>query len=273
MLFIERKLFNETTTSTLKKFQIKALIALTLMSGGFISQPASALGLSTFRIYLDQSNREYNFIVFNRDGYQQDCQVYLRHYQIDDAGNKTLLDDNEIPSQSAKGLLRFSPKRFKLDNGESQSIRFQMRRKANQPVGEFRSYLSLDCGMSEEALKAQSDQSVLLQPKLRHNIPIIVRTGDIDVNVSIDNVQLNGKSAVNGRLSKNGNRSVYGDIELIDVRDNSVIAKKPLASIHVESKYYDFTLSTRNVDPKFLKLRFIEDKAVGGDKIIETSVL
>ena len=260
--------FKNSNITWLKLIFPSALFCLFFI---FFSIKSQALGLSTFRIYLDNAQREYNFVVYNKEIYKQNCKMNLRHYNIDENGQKTVYEGDNLPKFSAKKFIRFSPKRFEIGSGQAQNVRFQMRRKANQQSHEYRSYLSLDCAVAESEQKNYA-KSATLEPKLRHNIPIIVRTGKVDINVSFKNIKVN-KASVSATLTKDGGRSIYGDVHLIDKRNGKILSTRPRIGIHLEAKNSKQTLATHDIPLKYLQLRFIEDPDFGGNKMVEIDVL
>ncbi|WP_448567976.1 hypothetical protein [Thalassotalea ganghwensis] len=231
-----------------------------------------ALGLSTFRIYLDPTTREYNFVVYNKDPYQQNCKMYLRHYDFNEYGKSNLRTSKELPELSAKDKIRFSPKRFSVPAGESQTVRFQMRRSPNEKAIEYRSYLTLDCAFSKADMAKIAKNKTSLAPRLRHNIPVIARTGDIEAKLSFAEKTIN-QNSINVTVEKNGARSTFGRLALIDIRNNEVVSSLPQVSIQREAKYHKATLGFTDQDPKFLKIVYQEIEGYGGNITIESPVL
>lgn len=237
-----------------------------------VSFENSALGLSTFRIYLDFDHREKSFIVYNKDAYSQRCQLSLRHFVYDEVGGMEPYEGEKLPALSAKKIIKFSPKKFRIDPGKAQAVRFMVRRKANVEAKEYRSYLSVTCIFDDEDVKNASSNEARIMPTLRHNVPIIVRTGDIPVEINFSDMSIL-KDTLTLNLNRLGQRSIYGHIEVVDIRNDKVIAHKNQVSMHIETKTKTFTFNIMNTPAESIKLRFIEDEALSGNNLIETKVL
>jgi len=236
-----------------------------------LSNASFAIGLSTYRIYLDNEHREQNFFVYNRDAFPQDCKIKMRYYSFDKLGKMTVLKDEKKPDWAADKFVRFSPKSFQVGSGQSQAVRFKLRRKSKAEVKEYRSYISLDCELVASVEERKLKGNVQLVPKLRHNVPLIIRTGKIDVELAFANISVN-KGTVNFKLTKKGKRSTYGIIRLVDRTSQKVIAEQKAVSLHMETEEMTMSFSTKNIPVENLILRFIEDEALSGNKVIEEKV-
>ncbi|MCP4321444.1 MAG: hypothetical protein GY787_06270 [Alteromonadales bacterium] len=234
-------------------------ILLTLVS--FESQ---AIHISAFRIYLDDNQRQSTFTLSNSETISQECNLFLRHYNYDEQGKIVRYEGEKPQENSAKDWLRFSPKHFILTPTNSQKVRFKLRRKAKAQSGEYRSFLVVDCG----AKNVETEEHLInIKPKLIHNVPIIARIGNLKVDVMFSDIIVNN-NVVNFKLNRQGNRSIYGDIELINKKTEQKIAYQKGLSIYPESSHSNFSLSTQGINPKELQLRFIENTNFGGDKVI-----
>jgi hypothetical protein len=254
-------------TNIVKKHLVLAMLVLNLM---LLTSTASAIGLSSFRVYLDFDKREHNFMVYNRDPFTQHCQLFLRHYLENDKGNLILDESDILPQNSVEPWLRFSPRKFSVAPGQAQTVRFKLRRKANVVPAEYHSHMAVDCEFDKDEYDeytAQSEDVVQLVPRLRHNIPVIVRTGKLDVDISFSDLIVKGNQ-LSLVLNRRGQRSIFGDLELVDTRSDKVISNKPKVSLYENTKE-SFNLVTDDTPVKYLKLRFIENTEFGGEKVIE----
>tara|TARA_R110000868_G_scaffold247234_1_gene503723 strand:- start:376 stop:1074 length:699 start_codon:yes stop_codon:yes gene_type:complete len=230
-----------------------------------------ALGLSTFRIHLDYEHRNSNFVIYSKDTYTQHCSLFLRHYEVKDDASLVALEDGVLPDNAADEFVKFSPKTFSLSPGQAQSVKFQMRRKANVEPNEYRAHLSVDCSFDIEELKLNNEAQVSLAPRIRHNVPIIVRTGKLDATVNFTDFKFNG-DIVEMEIERQGNRSVYGNIDLVDSRSNKVIDKNQQFTMYPETQKRRIKMATKGIDPKYLMVRFIEDMEFEGNIKIEQAV-
>ncbi len=240
-----------------------------LLLGGLISLPSHAIHLSTFRIYVDQDKREESFVIFSRDGSTQSCNLGIRHYDYDEYGEMTPYQGVDKPKHSALDWIRYSPKRFTLSPTNTQTVRFTLRRKAKAQAAEYRSYLVVDC---EEIDPNTSKRLITVKPKLMHNIPIIVRTKKLNAKVGFDNFILKDDE-LTFDLVRTGDRSVYGDLELINRKNKEIIRSIKGNSIYTETKQKQFSIKTGGLDMKNLTLRFNDLEQYGGTGITEQNVL
>ena len=150
-----------------KQKMVSGLIALSCI---FCSLSVQSIGLSTFRIYLDQKNSDSTFTIYNRDTLPQDCKLNFIYYKFDVNGKMSPLSKDEaLPANNAHDRVRFSPKNFILSPANSQTVKFTLRRRANESPQEYRSYVAIDCGVE---IKLNADNNVAdrgqiaLTPKL-----------------------------------------------------------------------------------------------------------
>lgn len=230
-----------------------------------------AIHISAYRILLDDEKRNAEFMVSNSDLIEQDCKIVLKHYYTDNNGQVLDYKDNQQPDNSAKPWLRYSPRKFVLTPRNKQTIRFSMRRKPNSSSNEYRSFVSVDCTPVKGT--ASNNQLISFAPKIVHTVPLILRVGDVEAQVGISDPTVSIRGLVSFRLMREGNRSVYGNIELIDNTTNEVVSTIKGTSVFAENEYRALTLPLRGKDPKNLSVRFIEDKHLSGDIVAEKRVM
>ena len=254
-------------TRTLVPSFSKLLFVCSVLSLSFVDH-ASAVGLSSFRIYLDSDHRSSTFRVYNQQVDPQNCALSLIHHVYDELGEMTTLPESEIPKNSAKDWIRFSPKTFSLSAANSQTVRFTLRRRANAEPGEFRAYLAVDCGPE---LGANTDGLISIKPKLIHNIPIIVRIGELSAEIDFADIRVDEHN-VQFTITRKGRRSVFGNLALINSQTDEIVTEQKSVSIYTESKKVSFTLPTKGVPVEELKLRFKEVPAFGGELLLEKAL-
>lgn len=238
-----------------------------------LSLPTWGIGLSAFRIYMDQDQRDATFTVYNRDTLPQDCSLKFKYYQFDSLGNMSVLPtDAAMPGNSAENWVRFSPRNFLLSPANAQTIKFSMRRKANAQPKEYRSYVVIDCGVEEKiSEKNNQDGPIRVSPKLLHNVPLIVRTGELQANVTFDNIKVEN-GALSFDLLRTGNRSVFGDLKLVEKGSDKVISELKMLSIYTETSKKAQRLSLDGHQPQDVQIQFIEDQRYGGSLNIKQDV-
>lgn len=128
--------------------------------------------------------------------------------------------------QFADGMVRFSPRQVTIAAGSSQVVRLQLRKPADLAPGEYRSHLQIDrvaeasgnSSVEAVAQRGAKEMGVVIQALVGASIPVIVRHGELQATVSLSELSLVPPSAANPggmlalKMSREGNRSVYGDL-------------------------------------------------------------
>jgi hypothetical protein len=240
----------------------------------FNSLNIHAMSLSTYRIYLDDDNSSASFVMFNKNSFSETCRLDLVHNTFDEFGAISSVDSNVEPDNSASPWIRFSPRNFTAAALSPQTVRFTLRRKANSEAEEYRSYLQIYCDEAEaqQPSSTTATPDFIVKPKMVQNIPIIVRTGKLEAQLSFSDFQL-----VNNKLDFNilrqGNRSVYGKIELIDKISGEVITMRKNISIYPETRIFNYELEVNGGAANRLAVRFTEDERYGGSITYQQDVV
>jgi hypothetical protein len=265
-----------------KKYFEKYLVnarckALCLVAMLGLPSASQAVSLTTYRIYLDNDNRTESFIMFTKGVANEDCKVRLAHYNFDAQGQMSPeIKGKELPEHSAQPWIRYSPKKFTVIPGEPQTVRFTLRRKANAEPKEYRSYLSILCHKATSATGQniiQGRPTFSLRPNLIQNVPIVVRTGRLEATASFTDMLIKDKM-LTVNLTRQGNRSIYGEIRLTDKKNGQVYAQVSGVSLYNETTSYALKYSLSNLpELSNLQLEFIEDKNYGGSLLIKQDVI
>jgi len=244
-----------------------------------ISFPSFAsIGVSTYRIYLDNNNAQENFQVINRYNVAQQCNLKLVHYKFDQTGNLLRYGPDEKPINSAQNLVRFSPRHFDIKANSRQTVRFTMRRKSNTESKEYRSHVVIDCKDKVETheLKSTADNiaNISIKPQLLHNIPLVIRPGKaISATASFDNINFD-KGILSFDLLRTGNRSLYGKIEVIDKNTQEIKTVSKTLTMYTETTKKNFSITLGDdYKAEDLLIKFVENVNFGGSIVLEQSVL
>ncbi len=244
----------------------------------FCSVSAYAVSLSTYRIYLDNQNRDYNFVISNRDIAEQKCRLSITHHNMDENGVPHMVIDNQLPENSAAEFIRYSPRHFTIEKLGEQTVRFRLRKKKNTQAREYRSYLAINCKKEQSTENIEKGQSIhsgiSLSPQLVHQVPIIVRPQRLKTQVAITDVTIieEGKS-LSFAVTRSGERSIFADIELINASNNKRIDLVKNIAIYPENNKKTFTVYSQGISSENLLIKLTEDKRSGGSLILEKQVL
>jgi len=245
------------------------------------STAGQAVSLTTYRIYLDDNNRTESFIVFTRGTQPEKCDLDFKHFDFDSVGKMTMNQGTALPANAADDWVRYSPRNFVVQPGKPQTIRFSMRRKPNTEAAEYRSYIAIRCeDVVNDPVASGKDNVVVkdrvqmnVKPLLVQNVPLIIRTGSLNVSASISDVVVGG-GKITAKLNRSGPRSIYGRVSLVDKKSDEEYAFTEAVSVYPETSTYAFEFALHADMPPLeqLKLKFTEDENYGGDLTIEKSV-
>lgn len=134
----------------------------------------------------------------------------------------------ERPLDAAPGavnlpaLIRFSPREIILGPQDSQTVRVQVRKPADLPIGEYRLYMVFrGVPPAPEPPPETGDAAphkgiaIKLVPIYSLAIPIIVRHGTTPARVGLSDLTFEPATrTLRFRMNRQGNQSVYGDLKV-----------------------------------------------------------
>jgi hypothetical protein len=145
-------------------------------------------------------------------------------YNMAENGSFITIDTPDSGQMFADPYLRIFPRTVTLAPGEPQVIMMQYRRRADMLAGEYRSHLYFRSESNYKALGQEnslSDSTLLsvqLIPVYGISIPIIIRNGEVEMKVTISDLELetqqDGSQILKLALNRTGNISVYGNIQI-----------------------------------------------------------
>lgn len=148
--------------------------------------------------------------------------VSFKEKLMNEDGSFTTLEEADSGQMFASPFLRIYPRTIILAPGEPQVVMLQYRRTADMHAGEYRSHLWFkqvedQTALGTEEPKAESNQlSFNIKALVGLSIPIIIRTGEVDLSVSLDSLNLEFRQEAGYYLTfmirRLGNISVYGNL-------------------------------------------------------------
>lgn len=237
-----------------------------IILSGLISMQSYAASISTYRIYLDSEHREQKFMVKNKGVTTEKCNILFDYVAYSEgAENKTLSDDEKATlSAPAIKRLRYSPRQFSIQAKTSQYVAFSYKRQINDEPAEYRTYVNIKC----IAQSQPGVEGINLSPTIVHSVPLIIRTGRPDElmpNLVYSQIKQQ-QNSIAFRLENLGDRSVYGDITLVDANGDMLKLLQKNLVIYPEMKYKDFVFSLPNPISKNMKVEFQETGAESDKK-------
>ena len=135
---------------------------------------------------------------------------------------------DDYPASSS--FIRYSPRQVIIPPKSSQIVRFMLRKPHGLEEGEYRSHVLFQALPKEdENLDLNQDQgasmNISLTPVYGVSIPLIVRHGQLQANVSFNNLQLFEeeleKTFVSLNIQQQGERSIFGRLTVAFREDGS----------------------------------------------------
>jgi hypothetical protein len=186
--------------------------------------------------------------------------ISFLQYNMKEDGSFVAIDKPEPGQMFADPYLRIFPRKVTLAPREPQVIVMQCRRKSDMPAGEYRSHLYF---RAEKDLKplgmgnASADSTkvnVKLVPIYGLSIPVIIRSGEVNVSVTLSDLQLDNQPDdmhnLKISINRSGNISVYGDIlvQYIPEHGNAVeIGQVKGVGVYSNLNKRNLTLKLNNV--------------------------
>jgi hypothetical protein len=142
-------------------------------------------------------------------------------YDMNEDGSFVSVEKGGTGQMFADPYLRVFPRRVTLAPGEPQVIMVQYRRNADMPAGEYRShlYFRAEKNIGPLSLKSSGDTTKLtvqLIPVYGLSIPIIIRSGTVNVSSELSDLRLEMQQGsvpyLMFTINRTGNISVYGNI-------------------------------------------------------------
>ena len=265
---------------------LKAFGLFTAAALGAAVSPALASGdllVAPTRVILDGS-RGTEVVLSNIGSAPATYRISLEIKRMTAAGGlDEIAEENATPAErAALDMIVFSPRRVTLPPNQPQVVRVGVRVPEGLPPGEYRAHMLFravpDAVPAEaaDAKPASTGVSIALTPIYGITIPVIVRVGDLGAEALIGDAWVSEGAdgpAFNFDLSRTGNRSVYGDIEVTrpGVAEPLLVAR----GIAVYPEVGARRVSLRVPDEVAAKLkgpvniRYSEDREIGGGTIDE----
>lgn len=180
-------------------------------------------------------------------------------------------------------MLFYSPRRITLPPNQPQTIRIGVRAPEGLADGEYRAHMLFRAvrdtapAVPDPASPPQG-VSIALTPIYGVTIPIIVRQGQLSATAAIANPRLESAGAehvLRFQLSKQGNRSLYGELDVSRPGVAEPLLHARGIAIYAERDERTVTIPITAEQAAALRgpvvIRYIEDRDAGGATIAEVS--
>jgi hypothetical protein len=188
--------------------------------------------LTPMRVVFEGNKQKEKIYLVNTGKDTATYSVSFLNYRQTEDGRYTIIEKPDSGQMFADPYLRFYPRTVSLAPGETQSVMIYTRRKTDMPAGEYRSHLYFRSEKDYAPIGTKSKDTlktvrVQLIPIFGISIPVLMRTGAVDVSISLSDLQLDksNDSILNLKLviNRTGNISVNGDlaVDYIPVKGKS----------------------------------------------------
>ncbi|WP_111980360.1 hypothetical protein [Algibacillus agarilyticus] len=218
--------------------------------------------LTEHRILLTAKKSKHDYQFYNQGSATAECKTRFIDFNVDNQGKLTPVKQvSATPVTSAKSFLRASPKRVSIAPNQAQRIKVIARNLKKQPNGEWVSYLSLSCKQVTQA----GQKGMNLSPNFVFNIPVIVRKGQLSSQAFLSHIdikQQHNKTAVELLINRQGQRSLYGRVDIFD-QDGTQLGFVKGLSVYQQTQSLPIRIALKKQPTGKIKIQFTEDEKFG----------
>ncbi len=168
----------------------------------------------------NKQKEEINLVNIGKD--TATYSISFVQYKMKEDGSFVLIEKADSGQLFADPYLRIFPRKVTLAPREPQVISLQCRRSADMAAGEYRSHLyfrseknSKPLGL-ENTVADSSKLKIQLIPVFGLSIPVIIRSGQVNVTSGLTGLKLETSpdltQTLNLTITRTGSSSIYGDI-------------------------------------------------------------
>lgn len=221
----------------------------------FSSSVFAHFSIDKTRLYFDRNSRFQTLTLRNTSAAPVAYTIKVNHVYMTEEGKVLPVEDESNVEQSAKKLLRYSPRSGTILPGGSQIVRFTVRKPAGLENGEYRSQLRMEGGLL-------GDENTLAA-RLAYNMPIIIRHGQTEAKAELEYIGLkedaNRKPAMSILVKREGNRSLFGSFTITNDKGEEIGLTKGISVYEpLKQRSVDIELTgpvTREVTVKYEELK------------------
>lgn len=202
--------------------RILFILLIFLLGLRFQSLAQGDLVISPTRVMFEGNKQKEELNLVNMGKDSAIYSISFVQYNMKEDGNYVIIEKPDSGQMFADPYLRIFPRKVMLAPGESQVIMLQCRRKPNMLAGEYRSHLYFrseqnykPLGMNNSATDT-TQISVQIIPVFGISIPVIIRSGNVNVSATLTDLKLeilqDTMQCLNLTINRIGNCSIDGCI-------------------------------------------------------------
>lgn len=192
---------------------------------GAVSKDAHALRVTMKRVIFEGPKRTEVLTIINNTTEEQVYRLGWRRMRMTEDNSLQALDEEDSGDdlREAAPMIRYAPRRVVLPPGRTQQVRLMLRRPRDLQDGEYRSHFWVQPEEQATAFNPDADQQTTTGQAIQITmltgltLPVFVRAGEMTVSGRIDNARVvteGDRPVVRYTLHREGNRSLYGDVEV-----------------------------------------------------------
>lgn len=200
------------------------LLLILLLITGIQSKAQGDLLVTPTRVVFEGNKQKEAFYLVNTGKDTATYSISFLQYNMKEDGSFMIIEKPDSGQLFANPYLRIFPRQVTLAPGEPQVIMLQCRRNADMLPGEYRSHIYFRAEKDYKPLgmkntdKETTQVSVQITPVFGISIPIIIRSGVVNVSTTLSNIKLETQqdtvNYIRLTLNRSGNSSVYGDLSI-----------------------------------------------------------
>lgn len=242
----------------LQRFKIRYSLLFLLIFFD-VSVFAGGLRFSPQRVVMEGRQRSTTLTLTNASKEPASYRITFVDILYQDDGS--VVEAEQVPEgfPTARSLLRFSPSQVRLAAGQTQVVRILVRGR-DIPTGEYRVHAKLskipDVSTVKDPTKTD-DKTVSVSVAVNQaiSLPVILRRGETSAKASIQSIALKADkktTVLNIKLAREGNRSLYTDLVVLDAAGEKIKEVKGIA-LPVPNPWRRYLLHIKELTPSQLK--------------------
>ena len=216
---------------------VLAAVALCIGVGPLSAQGAGDLLVAPTRLELDGFRGTE--VVLNNVGIERATyRISLELRRMTPEGELEEVDPALANAMEAAALemVAYAPRRVTLEPNQPQQIRVGVRPPENLPDGEYRVHMLFRAIPEPKPATAAGQVTegiaIELRPIYGVTIPVFVRVGQLSAEAGITEARLvnvDGREGIAVELTRSGNRSVYGDLQVVKPGSDPIVLARGVA--------------------------------------------
>ncbi len=205
---------------------IRSLLTALFLLISFNAYAIAQLMVTPTRVVFEGNERTKQINLINNGTDTGRFKISFVRKNMTPEGGIKVIEENE-PGLYSDEMVRFSPRLVTLEPGQSQTVRLMLRKKSGTADGEYRSHMlfqSLPDATATDVKNLTSENSetlsIQLIPIVGISIPVIVRQGKLNADVSLSGFEIKqtntvkAESTLSLQINRQGNKSTYGDFRV-----------------------------------------------------------